>query len=128
MTRTPVRLPDADTMYDTLLRLAHTHRAMSPLHPKWSAFLDALWVLLGSTFDGMTGRCPSRTAPEPYPMTKLLLTSYQCEPTSSIVILSALGGHCDCTILFNAQEATPDTFPDTLRWVCDLWVNPPSSA
>jgi hypothetical protein len=43
------------------------------------------------------------------------------------VILSALGGHCDCTILLNAREATPDTFPDSMKMPCGLWANPPTS-
>jgi hypothetical protein len=129
MTRTPIRLPADDTItitwreaYDMLLADATSHRTMTPLHPQWNGFLDALWAHLGGTLAEMSRNCLGR---ESFPIARALLTTFRCNVKRSLLTLNALGGYCDCTILMNAAEVTPDNFPSMVESALHIWSGEP---
>jgi hypothetical protein len=117
MTREPIRLPTITTIYDALLLAATTHRAMTPLHPKWGEFLDTLWPL--------RRYCLGQASPRAFAITEGLLTAFRCDQPSSLVALQALGGHCDCTVVLNAAEATPEDFPSMVESALRIWSGEP---
>jgi len=135
--RTPVRIlpppPPRDAaltptppwreLYDSILADATSHRTMTPLHPQWNLFLDALWAMLGGSRAEVSRTCPGRGAAQPVPVTTFLLnqSTLQCDLAGSLLALMTLGGYCDCTILWNTADATPADFPPIVEMALRIW-------
>jgi len=77
---------------------------MTPEHPQWDEFTEALGKALG----GLPGRCDGdrgEAGPNAHRHAKQILTKMRCiDIEQSLDFFEDNGGYCDCEILFNVDR------------------------
>lgn len=89
---------------------------MTPAHPRWLDFVDALGGPEGCDFKKMTWRCNSARAVMPHEYSIKLLQRFGARVTRSLVYFEEHGGHCDCEVCFNVADALDRKRPDWLDY------------